>query len=274
MLKKIIALVLTLALTVGLLAGCGAAQEPVLLSPEEIAEYSLRWQAVLDGYLADIIARRGPNDEFSHSSLMGFEPCFPYIRRDGEAVIAEIVLLYQPTLAMLTDGLLWGETPRWEGDWCIAPRQILINHIGGEWQFGGTAIDGLNTADFREFTQAERAACRDYSLTPREQDPDGRLPYYRTPASSVGDLADVTVTDLRVTDAAPDRFTGLTLEEIPREVTVELPEKNGTALLPLMIPRRGDRVRVVSLPTEGEIDRIPSEKLRAVVELLPSDLGA
>ena len=280
MLKKIIALLLALALTAGLLAGCGTPQEPVALSPEELWDLAYNeWLDVTKDYLLDMVTRWGyPEEEFlEDSSIQLIDNRYPYIRRDGKAVIAELTLQYQPNEAMLADGLWWGETPRWEGDWCIARRQILINCIDGEWQYGGSATDGLNTEDFREFTEAERAACppyllaprEPYLLAPREQDPYGRLEYYgvtlrageRTPA-------DVTVTDLQVIDAAPDRFTGRTLEDSPREVTVELPGNRY-----VMIPRRGDQVRVVSGPLE-ESDRIPSDMLIVVLELLPSDLAA
>lgn len=277
MLKKMTALLLALAVMTALLAGCGAAREPVILPPEELQGLtSHQWLSVTEDYLREMLTRWGCSEEDYREELnmSVIDYRYPYVRRDGKAVIAEVTLRYQPTEAMLTDGLWWGETPRWERDWCLARRQILINCINGEWQYGGSATDGLDTEDFREFTEAERACVEYPPLSPREQDPDGRLRYYLAIPSLIAGQSEVTVTDLQVTDAAPDRFTGLTLGESPREVTVELPEQSMSAPWPWWIPRPGDLVWVVSLPTEEEADRIPSNELLSIFERFPSDPAA
>lgn len=274
MLKKMIALLLALAVMTALLAGCGAARGPDTLPSEEIQGLtSHQWLSVTEDYLREMLTRWGCS-KWEELDRQRLEMRLPYIRWDGEAVIAEIFLVYRPNEAMLADGLWWGETPRWEGDWCLARRQILINCINGEWQYGGSATDGLDTEDFREFTEAERACVEYPPLSPREQDPDGRLRYYLAIPSLIAGQSEVTVTDLQVTEAALDRFTGLTLGESSREVTVELPEQSTSAPWPWWIPRLGDLVWVASLPTEEEADRIPSNELLSIFERFPSDSAA
>ena len=269
MLKKTIALLLALALTAGLLAGCGAAQPRELTAQdwqemgqaarEIAAEYTREMKARWDGMEGGRLV-----DRFYWTPYwmdLGDQPHLTHVRRDGESFILEVLFCYLPNDAMEADGFWWGEEPRWEGDWCFAHRQVLVNRIDGEWQYGGSATHGLNTEDFREVTRDENLAA-DCRLSRH------RIVYWPQPTKDPGMTVFKTKAVVQVTAAQPGRFQGVTVdEETPREITVQLSED-------AIVPRVGKLVTVFSnLAEKGRLPSVLTPAGTTLVEAFPEDLA-